>query len=258
MKKNKSFGLILGTGLIALSTFSFGINKSDNTRSLDQREVSDIVLNDSNEFKPLSSGDDVAVITANDPSQFDGGGYIGEWGNVYRDANNGKFTFNLGSSFDEILIDQYVGFNGRYDEYYSFIDIAFPLPGNALTNSKEVFHFKGDVTKGETVKVSEGDVIVILDTWGSDNYGYKTVEWYMNLSNDGTQLTFYTPESSYDQWGSGEPTWTIDQMYSIVNAEDMQEYHNKIGNGAPYYHWYDSSSPEYVENPTLEVYGINY
>ena len=63
------------------------------------------------------------------------------------DANNG--VFDLDSVYENISISQRVAINGKYDHYYSVIDILIPIPGNNLETSREIFNLEGTLKRGE-------------------------------------------------------------------------------------------------------------
>ncbi len=250
MKKNL---LNFAIGSILIGGILLPVGTSVNKMETYAEET--ISITDEDSFKPLS---DSTVVISDDggSSEFDGGGASKPSGGHTwsKSDDNGRFEFNLPKTYSSIKIDNNVSIHSRYDQYYSYIDLLFPLPGNALSNSAETFRLDGTVSQNQTTKIGEGTVTVILDTWGSDNYGYMDVEWYMHL--DDQTLSIWTPSQEFsDGWGDGAPTWLIDQMVPFPTLEVPLEYHNKIGNGAPYMHWYDNAYPIYSESPELILYG---
>ncbi len=214
-----------------------------------------IIIRGDELFKPISQAN-VTISANGGSSEFDGEGAAKpEGGHTWsKSDDNGRFEFELPATYKNITIDNNISIRGRYDEYYSYIGILVPVPGNVLANSTETFRLNGTVNQNETVKIGEGEVTVILDTWGGDDYGHMDVEWYMRL--EGYTLSIWTPSQEYyTDWGSGQPTWLIDQIVPYPVLEVPLEFHDKIGNGAPYMHWYDNAYPSYVEDPKLVLYG---
>lgn len=250
MKKN-FINFALGSILIGGILFPLGASAT----KMETYTEETITIKDEASFKPLS--DDTIVISDSDgSSSFDGGGANNPSGGYTwnRSDDNGRFQFRLPKRYSSISINNNISINGRYDEYYSNIGVFFPIPGNVLSNSAETFRLNGTVNQNQTVKIGEGTVTVILDTWGSDNYGHMEAEWYMRLEDQ--TLSIWTPSQEFSAgWGDGEPTWLIDQMVPYPVLEVPAEYHDKIGNGAPYMHWYDNAYPRYTENPELILHG---
>ncbi len=222
------------------------------------KEYVEIILEDEDEFHPYSGGlnetkKEIDAIIADNDSKYNDGSE--RWTSYY-DEKNGIFEFTLPDEFKEITIDQKIKVSGLYDEYYSYIGVLVPVGADTLAKSQEIFQLRGTVKNdGSEIKVGSGEVTYILDTWGSDNYGKTNVDWYMSLNTTGNILTLRVEGyETGDIWAYGTPIWMISEI-TEANEND-KEYHNKIGNGAPYMHHYNFDTPEQYSNNILHLKGI--
>ncbi|NQX83112.1 MAG: hypothetical protein HRS50_00135, partial [Mycoplasmataceae bacterium] len=251
----------LGMGVtVSLTELNFIIHNKQKNIFVENQKINNtlvshnITLDKQSEFRSAKNKEQ--IIAGENKVNFKRGS---GWGNgIYGlNAENGKFTFDLGHKYEEVSIDQEIAVNGRYSQYYSFIVIwpPVPFPENVLANSKERFHFKGSVKKGEEASIGKGQVKTILDTWGYDNSGYETLNWKMSLNKEGNKLTIFSdsPKSS-SSWAEGNQAFVIDQLY----GDNGNEYHNTIGNGSAYMDFYDNEPPIYQDNVKLNITGYTY
>ncbi len=241
---------------ILLTPIAFGAVSPTSEREMKNEPVK-IKLSRESEFYPTEYYKDSASKTLY--------GTIADNDSIYRDGKtkyhsyfrkeNAEFTFALPENYTEISIDSTIKVSSMYDQYYSKLDVLVPVGADTLVSSQEIFELKGSVSKGEgATQIGKGTVTTIIDRWGSDNYGYGDVEWFMELNDFGNELTISCKGyETGDIWAGGSPGWYISEMTTAL-PEDV-EYHKKEGNGAPL-SYYNFQDPEDYHDNYLYVYGI--
>ncbi len=253
--------LLITPFLLGSLTFG-GINPTNIEKTSDEQV--EIKLERESEFYPKKNYKDTNLknlsgTIADDNSKYrDGeGGLFNK--NIYRSewsADNGKFIFTLPDNYSEISIDTTIKVSGMYDQYYTKLDgLVVPTGADTIVSSQEIFNLKGTATKGgEMVKIGSGEVAIIIDMWGGNNFGYGNVDWYMGLNDYGNQLTIIC--DGYETgniWAGGSPGWFISEM-TTANTTD-EEFHKTVGSGTTL-KYYNFQDPEDYHDNYLYVYGI--